>query len=229
MLGRPATLRELGLITGRGLEELAPILSAIVAIRVVTEKERGRDVTYEIHHPLVRDLIYQAIGGARRRLLHRDVAAALYRHGRTGEAARHFARCADVGDADVIDALRDAVRQAEGREAYREALELLGELGELLPSGDPRWLDVSEAMWWVARCRGRRRPRLVTALTAASGPGRGRGASTPRGRRAGGPAAPADQCRSPPPPGPRSRSPAPDRQVPPPIPPRGRRSRAPAR
>jgi len=150
VLGRPAKLGDLGAITGRGLEELAPILAALVAIRAVTEEERGRDLIYEIHHPLVRDIIYQAMGGARRRLLHRDVAAALSRQGRTAEAARHFARCADVGDADAIDALRDAVRQAEGREAYREALELLGELGELLPSGDPRWLEVSEAMSWRA-------------------------------------------------------------------------------
>ena len=150
VLGRPAALGELGIITGRRLEELAPILSALLAIRSVTEEERGRDLIYEIHHPLVRDIIYQAAGGARRRLLHRDVAAALSSLGRTAEAARHFARCADVGDADAIDALREAVRQAEGREAYREALELLGELGELLPSGDPRWLEVSEAMSWGA-------------------------------------------------------------------------------
>jgi class 3 adenylate cyclase/DNA-binding NarL/FixJ family response regulator len=150
VLGRPATLGELGLITGRTLDELVPILAGLMSIRGVTEEERGRDLTYEIHHPLVRDITYQAIGGARRRLLHRDVATALHRHGRTAEAARHFARSADVGDADAIDALREAVRQAESREAYREALELLGELGELLPSGDPRWLDVSEALSWRA-------------------------------------------------------------------------------
>lgn len=150
VLGRPAALGELGLITGRALDELAPILAALMASRGVTEEERGRDLTYEIHHPLVRDITYQAIGGARRRLLHRAVAAALHGHGRTAEAARHFARSADVGDAEAIDALREAVRQAESREAFREALELLGELGELLPSGDPRWLEVSEAMSWRA-------------------------------------------------------------------------------
>jgi ATP/maltotriose-dependent transcriptional regulator MalT len=121
-----------------------------VATRVIAEEERGRDLTYEINHPLVRDIIYQAIGGARRRLLHREVAVGLQRQTRTGEAARHYARCADVGDDDAIDTLREAVREAEGREAYREALELLGELGELLPSGDTRWLDVSEALSWRA-------------------------------------------------------------------------------
>ena len=150
VLGRPVALGDLGFITGRTMEELAPILAALMSFRGLKEEERGRDLTYEIHHPLVRDIIYQAIGGARRRLLHRDVADALHRHRRTAEAARHFARSADVGDADAIDALREAVRQAEGREAYREALELLGELGELLPSGDPRWLEVSEAMSWRA-------------------------------------------------------------------------------
>ena len=70
--------------------------------------------------------------------------------GRTGEAARHFARSADVGDADAIAALREAVRLAEDREAYREALELLGELVELLPAGDPGWLEVVDALSWGA-------------------------------------------------------------------------------
>jgi DNA-binding CsgD family transcriptional regulator len=150
LLGRPAAIGELVAITGRGLEDLARILGVLVSGRAVTEEERGRDLTYEIHHPLVRDVIYQAIGGARRRLLHRQVAAALRRNGRIGEAARHFARSADAGDSDAIDTLREAIQQAEAREAYREALELLGELGDLLPAGDARWLDVSEAMSWRA-------------------------------------------------------------------------------
>ena len=47
-------------------------LETLLAGRAVTETERGRRVDYEIHHPLVRDVIYQAVGGAaRRRVLHR--------------------------------------------------------------------------------------------------------------------------------------------------------------
>lgn len=150
VLGRPVELGELVRVTGRPLEDLAGTLETLLAGRAVTETERGRRVDYEIHHPLVRDVIYQGMGAARRRVLHRGVAAVMRDAGRTGEAARHFARSADVGDADAIDVLREAVRLAEDREAYREALELLGELVELLPSGDPGWLDVVDALSWGA-------------------------------------------------------------------------------
>ena len=35
----------------------------------VAEGERGRDLSYEVQHPLIRDVIYQDISGARRRVL----------------------------------------------------------------------------------------------------------------------------------------------------------------
>jgi len=150
VLGRPVELGELVPVTGRPLADLAGTLAVLLAGRAVTESERGREIDYEIHHPVVRDAIYQGIGAARRRVLHREVAGALRRAGRTGEAARHFARSAQVGDPDAVAVLREAVRQAEDREAYREALELLGELVELLPPGDPGWLDVVDALSWGA-------------------------------------------------------------------------------
>jgi DNA-binding CsgD family transcriptional regulator len=150
VLGRPVELGELVRLTDRPLEDLAGTLAALHAARAVTEEERGREIDYQIHHPVVRDAIYQGIGAARRRVVHREVAEALRRAGRTGEAARHFARSAEVGDTEAIAVLREAVRQAEDREAYREALELLGELVELLPDGDPGWLDVVDALSWGA-------------------------------------------------------------------------------
>ena len=39
------------------------------------------------------------------------------------------------------------MRQAEQREAYREALDLQAELVELLPADDRRWLEVLDAMY----------------------------------------------------------------------------------
>ena len=38
----------------------------------VAEGERGRDLSYEVQHPLIRDVIYQDISGARRRVLHSE-------------------------------------------------------------------------------------------------------------------------------------------------------------
>jgi len=144
--GRPATLSDLVAFTGQSIEDLGPALAELVAGRGVVEEERGRELTYSIHHPLVRDVLYQGIGGVRRRILHRQVGRALLGAGRLAEAALHFARSAEPGDAEAISALVEAMRQAEQREAYTEALELLGELVELLPPGDRRWLNVLEAM-----------------------------------------------------------------------------------
>ena len=155
--GRPVTLSDLTALSGQSIEELGPLLVDLLGFRAVVEEERGRELTYSVHHPLVRDVIYQAIGGVRRRILHRQVGRALLGAGRLAEAALHFARSADPGDTEAIEALIEAMRQAEQREASTEALELLGELVELLPDGDPRWLDVLEAMFsgaeWVVEHR----------------------------------------------------------------------------
>ena len=148
--GRPVGLVDLLAMSGRPLDDLEADLTALVRARTVVEEERERELSYAILHPLVRDAVYQDIGGARRRLLHRQAGRALALAGRSAEAAVHLARSADVGDAEAIDALLLAVRHAEQREAYREALELLGELVEILPAGDERWRRVYEAVSWRA-------------------------------------------------------------------------------
>src|SRR5207249_5462547 len=112
----------------------------------ITEDDRGREVTYEIAHPLIQEAIYQSLGGARRHALHRAVARALVRAGRLGEAAAHFARSAQRGDPEAIGVLQGAFRQAEQRDAHREALTILSALVEILPPDDERWLNVAEAM-----------------------------------------------------------------------------------
>ena len=66
------------------------------------------------------------------------------------ESALHFARSADPGDDEAVEVLLDAMRQAEQREAFPEALELQCELVDLLPGTDGRWLEVLEAMYWRA-------------------------------------------------------------------------------
>ncbi len=129
---------------------LCEVLEALRRARWVLEQESGKHITYEIAHPLIRDAIYERIGGARRRTLHRVIARAHLNQGSLGAAAPHYARSASLGDDEAIDALRDAVRQAEGRGAYREALAILDALVEMLPPGDPRWRDVVEAMAWQA-------------------------------------------------------------------------------
>jgi class 3 adenylate cyclase len=149
-LGRPAELGDLVRLSGRPLEPLGEVLRLLVRSRLVMEERRGRELAYEIEQPLIRETVYQGMGGARQRVLHRLIGRALLESGRLGEAAPHFARSAEVGDPEAIEALREAVRQAEGQQAYREALTILGALVEIVPHGDRRWLDVLDAMSWQA-------------------------------------------------------------------------------
>jgi DNA-binding CsgD family transcriptional regulator len=150
VVGRPLPLADLAALTGLSAERLDPILASLIAGRAVAEGERAGELIYEIQHPLIRDVVYQQISGARKRTLHRQAARSLLDSGRLAEAALHFARSAQPGDDEAVRVLLDAMRQAEQREAFREALDLLSELVQILPSGDPRWLEVLEAMYWQA-------------------------------------------------------------------------------
>ena len=142
VLGRPAELRSLTGLSARAPGALSAILAELVHSGLVSEEQRGRDLLYEIAHPLVQEAIYQTIGGARRRLLHREIGHALLAVGRLAEAAPHLGASADPDDPATIEVLCSAVRQAEERQAYREALTILGSIAELLPAGDPRWREV---------------------------------------------------------------------------------------
>jgi DNA-binding CsgD family transcriptional regulator len=150
LVGRRTELQELVSLTGRPLDRLAPILENLVRLRLLTEEERGRDLIYEVTHPLIEETIYQAIGGARRRAIHRLVARAFVASGQRAAAASHYVRCAQPGEEEAVDALIDALHQAEERQSYREAMPILSALLDLLPSGDPRWRRVLDAMDWDA-------------------------------------------------------------------------------
>jgi class 3 adenylate cyclase/DNA-binding CsgD family transcriptional regulator len=151
VLGRRVELRSLVALSGRAPDELAGIVEGLVRARLVAEEERGLELVYEIAHPLIQESIYQGIGAARRRGLHRQVGRGLLSAGRLGEAAPHFVRFAEPGDTEAVVVLRDAVRQAEQRQAYQEALTILGALVELLPAGDPQWAEVVDALSWDAQ------------------------------------------------------------------------------
>jgi DNA-binding CsgD family transcriptional regulator len=146
--GERVDLSDLLRLNDLPIETLSAVLETLIRARWVLEQERGKHLTYEIAHPLFGEAIYERIGGARRRELHRIIARAHRDQGNLGAAAPHYARSAPAGDDEAIEALRDAVRQAEGRGAYREALAILDALVEMLPPGDARWRDLVEAMAW---------------------------------------------------------------------------------
>lgn len=146
VVGRRVDFADFVALTGRPGNQLEPILDGLVRKRLITDDERGGELAYEVAHPLVQEAIYQSLGAARRRAAHREVGRSLLAKGRLGEAAPHIARSAERGDSDAIDALCRAVRQAEDRQAYREALIILGSLAEVLLAGDDRWLGVLDGM-----------------------------------------------------------------------------------
>jgi DNA-binding CsgD family transcriptional regulator len=150
VVGRPVALSDLTEMTGQTLDRLEPILADLVEGGIALEDERARELAYEVQHPVLRDVIYQQTSGARRRVLHRQVARWLRARGHLAEAALHFARSAEHGDDEAVEVLLEAMRQAEQREAFPEALDLQAELVELLPPDDRRWLEVLEAMYWRA-------------------------------------------------------------------------------
>jgi DNA-binding CsgD family transcriptional regulator len=150
VVGRPLPLANLATLTSLPVETLDALLEGLITGRAVTEGQRAAELTYEIQHPLLRDVIYQEISGPRKRTLHRQAARSLLDSGRLAEAALHFARSAQPGDEEAVRVLLDAMRQAEQREAFREALDLLAELAEILPPADERWLEVLGAMSWQA-------------------------------------------------------------------------------
>ena len=152
VIGRPALVNDLEALLAKDPQQLAAILERLGRARTVVEDEGPGGLAYGISHPLIQETIYQSIGGARRRVLHREVGRSLLAAGRPAEAAPHFARSASVGDDEALDALRLALSEAEDRRAYREALATLSSLVNLLPEGDERWLDIAavisgEAEW----------------------------------------------------------------------------------
>jgi class 3 adenylate cyclase/DNA-binding CsgD family transcriptional regulator len=168
VLGRRVELGELAAVSDQPVDDVSETVDALVRSRLVAEHEQGATLDYEIGHPLIQEVIYRGITGTRRRRLHRRIGRALLAGGRLGEAALHFARSAAPGDDEAIGVLADALRQAEDRGSYREALAILASLVDLLPPGDERWLAVSETLArqadWVSDHRGDL--RAVTAIRA---------------------------------------------------------------
>jgi class 3 adenylate cyclase/tetratricopeptide (TPR) repeat protein len=187
VLGRPASTDELGSLSTKSPEDLSLSLDELIRHRTVTEEERGGEPAFAVAHPLIQETIYASVGTPRRRLLHREIGRFLLAAGRPAEAAPHFTRSAGRGDAEAIEALRQALREAEDRRAYREALSMLAGLVEILPEGDERWLEIGQVLSgdqeWAqfpspSRADGElaiRALRAMDAVLARSGEARRRG------------------------------------------------------
>jgi DNA-binding CsgD family transcriptional regulator len=146
VLGQRVAVDDLVQVSGRPLERMAQLLSETIEQRLVNEEERGRELEYEISHPLFQEAIYQRMTRARQRAVHSQIARSLVAAGRLAQAAPHFVRSAGPGDQEAIATVLSAFRQAEERESHGEAMVLLEALLALIPANDPRWLEALDVM-----------------------------------------------------------------------------------
>ena len=171
VVGRPVSLGDLTALDGRHARGGGPASGRVGRERGSWWRRSGRRARLRAPASAGAGRHLPGHRRGRRRLLHRQVARSLLRTGHLAEAALHFARSAERGDSEAVDVLLDAMRQAERREAYREALELQAELVDLLPEEDERWLEVLEAMYaraeWLIDHRAETNPTVaVRALRA---------------------------------------------------------------
>src|SRR5207237_10163125 len=92
------------------------------------------------------DAIYGGLEAPRRLALHKRIARMLAESGRLGEAASHYARCAQPGDSEATSVLLRALRETWARQTLAEAFVILGSLVDMLPPGDDRWIQVLDAL-----------------------------------------------------------------------------------
>jgi DNA-binding SARP family transcriptional activator len=128
VIGRSFDLATVRAASGRSEDEAIEALEELVRRAIVREADRAGEPVFDFGHARLREAAYEAIGLARRRLLHRRVAELLRSSGRPDAA-----RLAQVAghelaagrDAEAADAYREAGRLARAVFANREALDHL--------------------------------------------------------------------------------------------------------
>jgi tetratricopeptide (TPR) repeat protein len=126
VIGRSFDLDTVRDASGRSEEEAVGALEELVAHGVVRELA-APEPAYDFSHQKLRALVYEEIGPARRRLLHRRVAAALTRGPGDGEGAALVAQHLRLaGDhAAAAERYRAAADHAAALHAHADALEHL--------------------------------------------------------------------------------------------------------
>ena len=150
VVGGPASLSMVGRLAAEP-GEAAEHLAYLTAMGLVGEVERGPELIYELTHPLVQEAIYDGMGGARRRAMHRAVARTLTATGSPIMAALHYARAAGPGDEEALVAVLVAAEAADRQESYPEARSLLRAGADLMPDWDPRLYRTLDRLAWLAQ------------------------------------------------------------------------------
>ncbi|HUR92343.1 MAG TPA: AAA family ATPase, partial [Gemmatimonadaceae bacterium] len=119
-------------VSGLGEADFVNAIDELRSARVLEEAARGEGLAYDFAHPMLREVLYSGIGGARARLLHAQVAQALESlYGPTtathsDELAFHYARAMTPELAPkAVKYLTAAGRTALEKYANREAADYL--------------------------------------------------------------------------------------------------------
>jgi DNA-binding CsgD family transcriptional regulator len=138
---------DLARITRSPIEDVAIALQQLARAGTVVEQQREGSLGYAFAQVLTREVMYADIGAARRRVLHRRVAATFLASGRTEAATSHYIRAAQAGDGEAIVALIELTRRARQRGESCLAWQTVSTLQDLLPAGDGRWCKVFDALF----------------------------------------------------------------------------------
>jgi len=132
VIGTRARYDALRPVSGLADGEIADAIDELRSARVLVESARGDGLAYDFAHPMLREVLYVSIGGARARLLHAQVARSLESlygaasASHANELAYHYARAQSPELAPkAVQYLTTAGRAALGRYANREAADYL--------------------------------------------------------------------------------------------------------
>lgn len=135
VLGDPCAVREALAIAGVDADAGDRALAPIAALHLFSSS----GPLGAFHHPLLREMVYEAIQPARRRQLHRSAAELL--RAESASAARiaaHVAIGAEPGDLQAVGDLRRAAQDASAVSAHESAAVYLRRAAELCPPGERR-------------------------------------------------------------------------------------------
>lgn len=148
VIGTSVTFERLHAVSTIGETQLVSSLDELAAQRILEERDSAAGTGYDFTHPILQQVTYNALGGARASLLHATVGEALESFygnralAHAGELALHFSR-AHTFAPKAIRYLNEAGRSALESYANREAaanlesaLELTQTSGEDAPERD---------------------------------------------------------------------------------------------
>ena len=141
---------DLAQLTGLSVENVAVALEQLTRAGTVVEHQRKGSLGYAFAHALTQEVLYAGIGAARRRVLHRRVAARQLECGRIDAAASHYLRAAQAGDGEAIVALIELARSTHQRGLGCLEWQIVSALQDLLPASDERWGEVFNALFQKA-------------------------------------------------------------------------------